>query len=228
MPIFQRNRLEQRFSQIRDYEARFNWQKLGELGLSGGDVANFGCASGRETFALMWYLAAQRAVGIDKDIAEARRFLSEIQELLTESQMVLTYAAVSPEDQLWWDDLPAFVREANLPTFIEREIKAGEPAGAAVGAELSDDSFDLSYCDNFLYLVLDDQGNAGVQAALGEMKRVVKPGGYIVVSEPNQVSPRDSTPLDFTRFFEEAGLERLSVESYGRSTTYAHRKVNAG
>jgi SAM-dependent methyltransferase len=67
-------------------------------------------------------------------------------------------------------------------------------------------SFDLAYCEKVLYHIWDDHGDRGVGCAIEEMKRVLRPGGWMVAVEPVSLSPTNDEALDFSHLFEQAGL----------------------
>ncbi len=78
------------------------------------------------------------------------------------------------------DHASAFVQQARERTQQTKWVQVDE--GDAYGLPYADDSFDAAHCDRVL-MHLDDPS-----AALAEMRRVVRPGGRVVVAEPDWAS----------------------------------------
>jgi SAM-dependent methyltransferase len=91
--------------------------------------------------------------------------------------------------------------------------------------ELPSDRFDLAYCENVLYQIYES-GLQQVQSAIGEMTRVVRPGGWIIAVEPRigaELRQRRTPPFDWScpgqtsypknisPLFEEGGLVRVAL-----------------
>jgi SAM-dependent methyltransferase len=88
--------------------------------------------------------------------------------------------------------------------------------------EIKANDYDLSYCEEVLYQVYLE-GEEKFKAAIRQMIRVVKPGGYIVAVEnkvgaveydPNtgqHYKVTNRQPIDLTSYFESEGMQSISI-----------------
>ncbi len=67
--------------------------------------------------------------------------------------------------------------------------------------ELPSNHFDLAYCDNVICYIDENKWIS----AVSEMKRVVRPGGWVVAGEPLKL--RDGRILDLVSLFRMTGLQ---------------------
>jgi len=191
--------LQTQIDQILSREQRLEW--LVQLGVRAASVANFGCAAGGETLALMWALGASQATGLDEDegaIRQAQDTLRSIQDTVKRMGHCL--------DQVWQDDsvLDFFkrdlLREGSV-SFLVRDMTAF--------TGLPSDHYDVAYCDFVLYHIWHDAARENAPRdtafAVSEMARVTRPGGAVVVSEPIGYFERPGP--DFTLLFQVADLE---------------------
>ena len=99
--------LQAQIDQLLSRKQRLEW--LVRLGVRAASVANFGCATGGETLALMWALGASQATGVDEDegaIRQAHATLRSIQDAVKGIGRCL--------DQAWWDN--------SVPDFFKRDL----------------------------------------------------------------------------------------------------------
>ena len=167
-------------------------------------IINFGCGHGNETFALMWWLDALEAVGVDKEaecICGAIRDEDEIVGAKTKVECILNFHRIwhqvrqcvskiseerKAELERWYDaQVPDGIKNSkttkNLPTFLIRDITGD--------LSLSQDKFDLAYSRCVLYLI--NEPNEVIRA-IRNMARVVEPeSGKMIVVEPTQVNGTD-------------------------------------
>ena len=206
----QRAYLQSRIENMKDRGQRIDW--LAQINVQPRIVADFGCHIGDETFGLIWVVDATEAVGIDMKssaIQQARNSLRSIREDIELAERMLTYHTdmVAPDDLEWWrSQVPDFLKRHDFPEFMEGDVTRP--------TDLPDDHFGLAYCRYVLYHIcgeLDELGTKDVQAAIREMARVVKPGGWVVAIEPTQPSLTDNRLLDFKPFFQNAGLECVAA-----------------
>jgi SAM-dependent methyltransferase len=69
-----------------------------------------------------------------------------------------------------------------------RGLKLSILAAEAQSLPLADASFDIVVANNSLYYITDRDAH---RAALREIHRVLRPGGWAVLRNPNRLSPRD-------------------------------------
>lgn len=117
-------------------------------------IADFGCWGGSEPFALLWTLDAAEVVVIEKARANLAKFEEELEKLEVTT--------------------PSALVERNIQTVVA-DMSSRIPA-------LTPDYFDLAFCENVLYYMASDP--TAVQAAVNEMVRVTKIGGWVIAVEP--------------------------------------------
>lgn len=192
-----------------------------------GSVADFGCNIGYETIALMWFLGAQEAVGIDKSESGIRQALDTIRHFSEDLRSIWYYvnhiSELSQETRSYARSLVSKYSHCSLPSYLVADITER--------TELPSDHFDLSYCERVLYQIAcdDTQKEAdGVQRAISELARVTKPGGLVVAIEPTTCSLEDDTVVELNPFFALAGLVRLESPTdlflAERKATYLYTK----
>lgn len=103
---------------------------------------------------------------------------------------------------------------------------------------LEEEAFELAYCRDVLYNMQDD--SEALRIAIGEMARVVRPGGWVVAIESklgadfeeDEVKCGTATltvpiqltdAIDISRYFEEAGLRRVDLAD-APPHSYCYRK----
>lgn len=186
---------------IRHYESRIS--PLKEIGIEGNAIADFGCASGHETFALMFFFDARKVVGIDSDITRAENLFSEVTgaiEIINQElseienikkidirdapESVLESYRLSIEDIEWWENrFPGFLKEGQYPVFEEFTLGRKDDESS-----LDNDTYDISYCSSLLCHVAKCTGEDGALNAIYEMKRILKPGGLLAIYDPKDFS----------------------------------------
>ena len=205
-------------------------------------VADFGCATGMETLALVHAFGAREAVGIDIDGDGILQATQTLDGLKSAAVRIANRAAYTKDEEYhqWWREL--------VPDFLKGLVLDRIPKGLAHGVReatvrfiqadmtsgpcVSPDHFDLVYCDYVLYHVFCAQGERELQCAVSEMARAVAPGGCVVAVEPLSCSPECAEPLDFAGLFECAGLEscqtqREPIHHERRARTYRYGKPPA-
>ena len=226
------------FSHIEATARGFDW--LISVDRTVDSVANFGCATGMETLALVHAFRAREAVGIDIDGEGILQATQTLEGLKSAAVGVAHRAAYLEQYYEWWREL--------VPEFIKGLVLDRIPRGLAHGVQetcvkfiqaditrplsVARDHFDLVYCDYVLYHVFCAQGERELQCAVSEMARAVAPGGCVVAVEPLCCSPECAQPLDFAPFFERAGLRccRPPCEptaGEGKERTYYYGKPPA-
>jgi len=119
-------------------------------------IANFGCLSGSEPFALLWTLNAKEVTVIDIEA----KFLQEI-------------------------DAQTSVLQARCPESLRgRVINQLCRDMTTYIPELRDDSFDLAYCSNVLYALPLQGDPQALDRGVDQMVRILKPGGFLIAVEP--------------------------------------------
>ena len=206
------------FSHIEATARGFDW--LISVDRTVDSVANFGCATGMETLALVHAFRAREAVGIDIDGDGILQATQTLEGLKSAAVGVAHRAAYLEQYYEWWREL--------VPEFIKGLVFDRIPRGLAHGVQetcvkfiqaditqpvcIASDHFDLVYCKSVLYQVVCDHGALALQRAVDEMTRVAVPGGCVVAVEPLSCSPERPEPLDFAHFFERAGLHRCQTD----------------
>jgi len=141
-------------------------------------VVNFGCwpnGGGLEPFALIWTLDASEVVVVEKKDEYIRLAQKRIEELIKQ--------------------VPDCFKSRQIRFLPPRDMTSPIP-------ELSQNYFDLSYCERVLLQVYEGHGEQGLTEAIAQIAQVVKPGGWVIACE----QPAKYLPQDTERFFEEAGL----------------------
>jgi SAM-dependent methyltransferase len=174
-------------------------------------VINLGCGRGRETFALMWYLKATKAVGIDNDHEKIKKANGVTQAIRIFSTEVMPYVLERcPEErarelQAWYEnenDVPFGISAGRLPKFCKENAEnMSQPY----------DYFDLVYCRYVLWKILMDRGKEGLFNAIQNMANVVRPKvGRVVIVEPTE---KDGVSYDdLKQHFVRADLTLVEVK----------------
>lgn len=200
----------------------YDW--LAQLSPLVDKVANFGCFNSSESFLLLWILDASEVVVAEKEaknITQTRDQLTSLQQL----------SQSEPSDYFGCLD----------GRFVEFVSPADMTRGVV---ELASGRYDLAYCDDVLYQIDIHSGRQKVHNAILEMKRVVKPGGWVIAVEdkigaqireiPNEplsmlsrhaiMCPmRVSDPDDISPLFEAAGLSRVGLNG-APEWSYCYKK----
>lgn len=173
-------------------------------------IANFGCWSGGEPFALIWTLDAKEIMVIE--IEE-----NNINELAGQIDIVK-------------HRYPESLQGRTLE-YVCRDMTKPLP-------ELPDEHYDLAYCEDVLYILHLHGGIDAVERGISQMIRVVKPNGFIVAVESkfdakfetrkvlgiDMAMPiRQSEPKDMSPLFESKGLKKLEIPSCP-SYTYCYQR----
>lgn len=169
-------------------------------------IANFGCWSGGEPFALMWTLDATEVMVVEIDERNIGEFREQIDIVAIRYPESLHDRAVN---------------------FICRDMTNSLP-------ELPDQYFDLAYCEDVLYTLPIQGGSQALERGILQMTRVVKPNGYIIAVEPKfgaefetrkvlgvnlSIPIQKSEPKDMSNLFASKGLKQLEISS---SPPYAY------
>jgi SAM-dependent methyltransferase len=205
------------FSDLSERARRIN--RLVRLDRAIDSIANFGCGEGSETFALGQAFRAAELVGIDIDAGTVFDTTQTTDRFKSAAVVIARRAARDAKYERWWAQLiPALVKGLVLDQ-IPEDMAHGLPqttvrfiqADIMRPLNLKPDHFDLVYCDYVLYHVFCPHGASATARAVREMARAVATGGYVVAREPPVCSPERPDPLDFTQFFEDAGLRPAAL-----------------
>jgi SAM-dependent methyltransferase len=161
-------------------------------------IANFGCWSGGEPFALLWTLDANEVMVVE--------MMEEYIGTLREQIEIVTIR--NPES----------LQGRNV-NYVCRDMTSHLP-------ELATGYFDLAYCEDVLY-TLPIQGDLeALERGILQMIRVVKPNGFIIAVESKfgaefetrkvlgvdmAIPIRKSEPKDMSPFFASKGLKKLEI-----------------
>lgn len=177
-------------------------------------IVNFGCMSGSEPFALIWTLDAKEVTVIEID-----KYYIEV--LNNEIDIV----------------------SHRYPKSLQgRTIKLINGDMTKPLPELSDQYFDLAYCEDILYAILLNQGSQALEQGIMQMVRVVKPNGYIIAVEPKfgaefetvfhpilkipyNIPIQKSEPKDMSYLFSSKELQKIDVVGCPQYA-YCYQKAN--
>jgi SAM-dependent methyltransferase len=177
-----------------------------------GRIANFGCWSGSEPFALMWTLDAKEVMVVEID----DQFIKTLNE---QTEIVTIRYPESLQDR--------------VVNHVCRDMTNHLP-------ELADGYFDLAYCEDVLYTLPLRDGSEALERGILQMIRVVKPNGFIIAVEPKfgaefetrkvlgvdmHVPIRISEPKDMSSLFSSKGLRKLDIPSCPPYTYCYQRNV---
>jgi SAM-dependent methyltransferase len=159
-------------------------------------IANFGCWSGGEPFALIWTLDAKEVMVVEieeKFIDEFRKQIDIVSHRYPESL------------------------QGRVVNYVCRDMTKPLP-------ELPDQSYDLVYCEDVLYTLQGN--TEVLERGIAQMIRVVKPNGFIVAVEPKfgaqfetrivlgvpmSVPNTASEPQSMNGLFSSKGLKKIEV-----------------
>ncbi len=96
-----------------------------------------------------------------------------------------------------------------------RSVKPITPHDVSMKVDaLRSDYFDVAYCGRVLYNMSPDFQK--IQASIGEMTRIVRPGGFVIAAdEPVDAKGANESnhPIDISPMFESAGLRQVYLLS---------------
>lgn len=145
-------------------------------------IADFGCMSCSEPFALLWLFNADEIVVVDKDPAHFDCMPEERERVLNTCAGSLDGRTIKTVVGDMTEQLP----------------------------ELPADHFDLAFCERVLYYMSDYLSL--LELALSEMVRVTRPGGFIVAHEPSFVTGEAANELlDLNPYFAKLNLSKLEI-----------------
>ena len=144
------------FDALRVVNQKEHYSWLANLPIKVESIANFGCWSGSEPFALLWTLDAREIVVIEME----GKFIESLDEQLE------ILSSLRPES----------LRGREIQT-LSRDMKTPIP-------ELADRRYDLAFCEDVLYSLAIQGGAKAVESGIRQMTRVVKPNGFVVAVEP--------------------------------------------
>ena len=106
-----------------------------------------------------------------------------------------------------------------------RTVKPIAPSDMSMKVDvLQSDYFDLAYCERVLYNMSPNFGK--IQAAISEMTRIVRPGGFVIAADElvdrNGASRREN-PIDISYMFESLGLRRFDLPN-APNPSYCYQK----
>jgi SAM-dependent methyltransferase len=103
--------------------------------------------------------------------------------------------------------------EVGRAVAAEHDLPVEFSQGQMEKLEFADESFDLAFQNNSLCYIVD---RAGRRSALTETARVLRPGGFVVIRNPNRWNPRDQfTGLPLIQLLPAHAATRLA-ERLGR------------
>jgi len=202
------------FESLRMINQREHYSWLANLPIEVKSIANFGCWSGSEPFALLWTLDAREIVVIELEEKNIN-CLNEQLEILRK---------LHPES-MQGREFQTLVRDMTKPI-----------------PELDDQRYDLAYCEDVLYSLAIQGSVEAVERGIHQMTRVVKPGGLVVAVEPKfgvvfeprraDISGIDisvrvpvSDPIDMSGFFSIEGFTKVVIlDSPAYTYSYQRRQ----
>ena len=191
------------------------------------NVVHFGCSSGLQTIALAWKFNSSEVIGLDikrNSIRQARTDLLNLQKDLTEIKRHIGDAWVLPCDRDWWSRMDDFFKRH----LISKECEIiFEVQDITLPTSLCKNHYDLAFTDYALYQIWFAEGGPRVSCktkfAVGEMVRVVQPGGYVAAREPIR-HHEDGRTLDYRTLFEQFNLTQVHIEENGKTVEYIYSK----
>jgi SAM-dependent methyltransferase len=208
------SRLEKSFvaeqvARVVEWQREYQW--LADLRVAARQVAHFKCGTGESTLGLMWAVQGNEGFALDTDEAALRTATDNLHQLQYEMRAIWKRLKVSDslpaEEFYWWNDrVPDFLKDNLLQDNFSLEfLKGSLPALNPLPHE----AFDLAFCDNVLNEIWWDRTRADAaddtRLAIGQMMRIVRPGGYIAAFE--WVEQKFRPWLDFRLLFEQLQLE---------------------
>ena len=213
MSNIDRTFIQQEVDLILAWREHFQW--LVDMDVVAGQIATFGCGTGESVLGLMWAVEAFEGLGLDKDPAVLEVAHDRYVQLQWELEKIWTRLRVSDtlpqSDFIWWNDIvPDFIKRRMQESNFLVEFTEGEPGSKA---RLPFEYYDLAYVDFLLHKIWWDRNRTDpendTRLAIGQMMRVVRPGGFIVAYEWEQFQFNPS--LDYRRLFEQLGLRVIST-----------------
>lgn len=194
---------------LEPHRCKIDW--LSNLDRDFGAVVNFGCSGGDETLALVWFLDATEAVGVDKnryaiDLASTKITIIR-QQLDSIESYVDPILKESANLRVQVTDLLAECARLSMTAFVVADMTQRTTLPA--------EHFDLAFCEKVLYHIACDEVKPAMHSSLSavqEMARVTRPGGLVIAIEPTTCSHDDDTPVQLDPLFLQAGLIRLDTE----------------
>jgi SAM-dependent methyltransferase len=163
-------------------------------------IANFGCWSGSEPFALMWILDATEVMVVEIE----EKFIGELREQIE----IVSHRY--PESL-----------QGRAINYVCRDMTGALP-------KLPDRHFDLAYCEDVLYTLPIQRDSGALERGILQMIRVVKPNGFVIAVEPkfgaefqtqkSEILGIDislpvpiTEPKDMSDLFSSKGLRKLEI-----------------
>jgi SAM-dependent methyltransferase len=161
-----------------------------------------------------------------------------IQQLIWEMQSIWKRLRVSDslpaKEFLWWNEsVPDFLKENLLEKDFILEFRRGWLDN---NNGLPYDYYDFAFCDMILHDIWWDrsreEAEEDTRVAIGQLNRIVRPGGYVGVFE--WVEQKFRPWLDYRRLFEQLQLEVIFTRETriddwrgrGKAAVFLCRKVN--
>jgi SAM-dependent methyltransferase len=174
-------------------------------------VCDFGCGKGLITYAFAVELEGSKCIGIDKFHGESVPTFGSITQYVGN----LRLGCEGPSGENIPEELCRLYHQGRLPIFQTGDLLLGDNFP---------NNLDLAYCNKVLVnIFLGKHGNElsemeGVQAALSNISRSVKPGGYVCIVEFEGFPLEDYFPkadLDLVKYIP---FTRNDIRSKGRTT----------
>ncbi len=200
-----------------------NVQWLLRHGIRAQKIANFGCAHGFETLALICEFGAAEAFGIDiaEDcIREAKDLCSMIKEEIRLLWFEIQTQQENEDLKELWELIPQFFKREIFHEKFQLEFEKGD---IAYPTRLRQDRYHLVFCRKVLHHIWYDQNRENpqgdTQSAVNEMARIVRPGG--IVASFSIIQFEDKPNVDFGELYKKARLklvyrEEVKTGSYQR------------
>jgi SAM-dependent methyltransferase len=214
MPRLEKSFVLEHVNRVVQWHQEYRW--LADLGVVAPTLAHFNCGSGESTLGLMWAVEGREGIGLDADEDRLQIGRDRLEQLKWEMEAIWKRLRVSDSlptaEFMWWnDEVPDFLKHNLLDEGFSLEFGIGK---LPYDNPLEREAYDLVFCDMVLNEIWWDRSQEDAdeetRVAIGQMARLVRPGGYLAAFE--WVEQKFRPRLDFRLLFEQLQLEVLHTE----------------